>query len=120
VRATGTLTLPARQFFSSVPSKNFHFHHRFVRLHGEQDVALATLSPSFLRHSTIALSSVICPNLGMIMGFAMAIHRIDFAAATIVVHVGKNAASRMCDCGAMPFLAPTRFTGHPDNQTASS
>ena len=73
---------------------------------------LATGSPSFLSQPTMEPSSVIWPNFGMMIGVAMAsVQRIETAAATTSLAFGRNAASRMWDCGAMPFFAPTRLTG---------
>jgi len=40
------------------------------------------------------------------MGFAMAISQIDFAVRRMSFTFGKNAASRMCDCGAIAVLGP--------------
>ena len=38
-------------------------------------------------------------------------YRMALAASRISATFGRNAASRMCDCGAMPLRAPTRLTG---------
>jgi hypothetical protein len=47
----------------------------------------------------------------------MPAQRIRRAAATMSWACGRNAASRMWDCGAMPFFAPTRMTGRRGRRT---
>jgi len=72
VHCTGTLTRGGTTIFRSVPASKLCTSMTDLSVSTVNRISpLATGSPSFLSHSTMALSSVICPNLGMMMGVAM-------------------------------------------------
>ena len=89
-----------------------HLHDRLVGLDGEQDVALGDLVAFLLEPFDDGALFGHLTELGHDDGGSHGLpHRMALAAARMSLTFGRNAASRMCDCGAMPFLAPTRLTG---------